>query len=57
MQGLRVDLIEQGRLLCSMKVPPRLLVGTLNFNSLQNSISLFALKFELLNQQVRLLTF
>ncbi|XWS33069.1 hypothetical protein CRYUN_Cryun22dG0046800 [Craigia yunnanensis] len=25
MQGLRVDLIEQGRLLCSMKVPPRLL--------------------------------
>ena len=41
-QGLRVDLIEQGRLLCSMKVPPRLLVGTLNFNSLENSISLFA---------------
>ncbi|XVE83484.1 hypothetical protein DITRI_Ditri16bG0091700 [Diplodiscus trichospermus] len=24
-QGLRVDLIEEGRLLCSMKVPPRLL--------------------------------
>ncbi|XVF17018.1 hypothetical protein REPUB_Repub10bG0080700 [Reevesia pubescens] len=25
MQGLRVDLIEQGRILCSMKVPSRLL--------------------------------
>ncbi|XWS29977.1 hypothetical protein CRYUN_Cryun24cG0077500 [Craigia yunnanensis] len=25
MQGLRVDLIEQGRVLCFMKVPPRLL--------------------------------
>ncbi|WRX10332.1 Thioesterase domain - like 2 [Theobroma cacao] len=25
MQGLRVDLIEKGHLLCSMKVPPRLL--------------------------------
>ncbi|XAR55723.1 Acyl-CoA hydrolase [Bertholletia excelsa] len=24
-QGLRVDLIEKGRLVCSMKVPPRLL--------------------------------
>ncbi|KDP24210.1 hypothetical protein JCGZ_25867 [Jatropha curcas] len=25
MQGIRVDLIEPGRLVCSMKVPPRLL--------------------------------
>ncbi|XVE86391.1 hypothetical protein DITRI_Ditri18aG0031400 [Diplodiscus trichospermus] len=25
MQGLSVDLIEQGRVICSMKVPPRLL--------------------------------
>lgn len=26
MQGIHVDLIEPGRLVCSMKVPPRLLV-------------------------------
>ncbi|XP_050223075.1 uncharacterized protein LOC126673129 [Mercurialis annua] len=25
MQGIHVDLVERGRLLCSMKVPPRLL--------------------------------
>lgn len=27
MSGLKVDLIERGRVLCSMKVPPRLLVS------------------------------
>jgi hypothetical protein len=27
MQGLRLDLIEPGRLICSFKVPSRLLVG------------------------------
>ena len=42
MQGFHIDLFEQGRLLCSMIVPPCLLVRTLNFNSLENSISLFA---------------
>lgn len=26
LQGLHVDLVEPGRLICSMKVPPRLLV-------------------------------
>jgi len=30
MQGLRVDLVEPGRIICSMKVPPRLL-NTGNF--------------------------
>lgn len=28
MQGLHVDHVEKGRVLCTMKVPPRLLVGT-----------------------------
>ncbi|MFS8007933.1 putative acyl-coenzyme A thioesterase 13 [Helianthus anomalus] len=26
MSGLKVDLVERGRVICSMKVPPRLLV-------------------------------
>ncbi|KAI3767456.1 hypothetical protein L2E82_17583 [Cichorium intybus] len=26
MPGLKIDLIERGRMLCSMKVPPRLLI-------------------------------
>ena len=34
MQGLHVDLIEPGRVVCSMKVPPRLLVITSNPKSL-----------------------
>ena len=38
MQGLRVDLVEPGRVICSMNVPPRLLVPSL---SLMNSHELF----------------
>jgi len=34
MQGLHIDLIEPGRVVCSMKVPPRLLVITTNPKSL-----------------------
>jgi len=30
MEGLHIDLIEPGRVVCSMKVPPRLLVTTSN---------------------------
>lgn len=34
MQGLHVDQIEKGRVLCSMKVPPRLLVYLLSISQL-----------------------
>jgi acyl-coenzyme A thioesterase 13 len=34
MQGLHIDLIEPGRVVCSMKVPPRLLVITTDPKSL-----------------------
>lgn len=41
MQGLRVDLIEPGRLICSLKVPTRLLVGSyVGFRSLLLQASL-----------------
>lgn len=33
MQGLRIDLIEPGRIICSMKVPSRLLVLSLSLSS------------------------
>lgn len=36
MSGLKVDLIEPGRVICSMKVPPRLLVSFFNFINNQN---------------------
>lgn len=36
MQGLRVDLLEPGRIICSMKVPPRLLV----YKTMSLSVSL-----------------
>lgn len=40
MQGLRVDLIEPGRVICSMKVPPRLLVSGNPHIHIHNTLSL-----------------
>lgn len=37
MSGLKVDLIERGRVLCSMKVPPRLLVSLGIFHSIDST--------------------
>lgn len=40
LHGLHVDLVEPGRLVCTMKVPPRLLV---NFHSLSLSLQISTL--------------
>lgn len=40
MQGLRVDLSEPGRVICSMKVPPRLLVSGNPQIHIHNTLSL-----------------
>lgn len=40
-QGLKVDLAEPGRLICSLKVPPRLVVQFYTSISLSLLISLF----------------
>lgn len=40
MQGLRVDLSEPGRVICSMKVPPRLLVSGNPHIHIHNTLSL-----------------
>lgn len=40
MQGLRVDLIEPGRIICSMDVPPRLLVRGSPHIHIHNTLSL-----------------
>lgn len=40
MQGLRVDLSEPGRVICSMKVPPRLLVSCNPHIHIHNTLSL-----------------
>lgn len=45
MQGLRVDLSEPGRVICSMKVPPRLLVSGNPHIHIHNTLSLSLFDF------------